>query len=209
MNHRSGGSRRGGGARRLPRPGPDGPAPGTVADLAADADPTAVARTIALRQLTAAPRTRAQLDDALARRGVPEEVGEALLDRLEEVGLVDDAEFARMWVESRHAGRGLSRRALRHELAHRGVDPELARQAAETVDDDAELAAAVALVRRRLTGSAVSAVAAEDRARRDRRLLGMLARRGYGSGLAHRALRQALDEAGGSDPVVEPVDEPD
>jgi regulatory protein len=140
-----------------------------------------------LRQLTAAPRTRAQLDQALARRGVPDDVTDDLLDRLEEVGLVDDQEYARMWVESRHAGRGLSRRALRYELAQRGVDPDLVRTAVEVVDDDAELAAATALARRRLSG-----MRDPDPQRRDRRLLAMLARRGYGAGTATRALRTAL-----------------
>ncbi len=174
--------------------------PGTSADLTPDADPVSVARTIALRQLTAAPRTRAQLDEALARRGVPEQVSAELLDRLEQVGLVDDAQYARMWVESRHSGRGLSRRALRHELTERGVDPELVRDAVEAVDNDAELAAATALVRRRLAsvGRAEDEEGDQDpqvRQRRDRRLLGLLARRGYSAEVAHRALRTALADA--------------
>jgi regulatory protein len=172
--------------------GPGAPASGaaaerTPADPRPDADPREVARAIALRQLTAAPRTRAQLDQALARRGVPDDVTGDLLDRLEEVGLVDDQEYARMWVESRHAGRGLSRRALRYELAQRGVDPDLVKTAVEVVDDDAELAAATALARRRL-----SAMREPDPQRRDRRLLALLARRGYGAGTAARALRAAL-----------------
>ncbi len=173
--------------RRRSARSPDEPTPGTRADLTPDADPRSVARAIAVRQLTAAPRTRAQLDDALTRRGVADDVAADLLDRLEEVGLVDDQEYARVWVESRHAGRGLSRRALRHELTARGVDPELVRSAVLVVDDQAELAAATALVRRRLAG-----MAEQDPQRRDRRLLGLLARRGYGAETAHRALRAAL-----------------
>jgi len=129
------------GRRRRPRGGHDQPVPGTAADQTPDADPAVIARSVALRQLTAAPRTRAQLAEAMARRNVPDEVAEEVLERFEAVGLVDDAEYARMWVESRHSGRGLARRALEHELRTRGVDPVLAREAAGQLDDDAELAA--------------------------------------------------------------------
>ncbi len=162
----------------------------TQTDSRTQTDPYEAARGIVLRQLTAVPKTRAQLRDVLARRGVPEDVSGSVLDRFEDVGLVDDAEFARMWVESRHAGRSLSRRALRHELSGRGVDREIVEAAVEVVDGEAELAAATALVRRRL-----AVRAGEDPQRRDRRLLGLLARRGYGAEVAHRALRAALEES--------------
>ncbi len=149
-----------------------------------------VARAIALRQLTASPKTRAQLGDGLARRGVSQEVAESLLNRFEQVGLLDDAEYARMWVESRHAGRGLSRRALEHELRARGIEVDLVREAVAVVDGEAEFAAACALLRRRVPTSRV-----EDPVKRDRRLLGLLARKGYSSELAHRALKTVLAEA--------------
>lgn len=171
--------------------------PGTSADQTPDADPGSVARSVALRQLTAAPRTRAQLAEAMARRNVPDDVAEEVLERFEAVGLVDDAEYARMWVESRHTGRGLARRALEHELRTRGVDAALAKEAAGRIDDDAELDAAVQLCRRRLRSSTV-----EDPQRRDRRLLGMLARKGYGSTVALRALRIAVEELPALDPGI-------
>ncbi len=170
--------------------GPLEPTPGTPADATPDADPESVARTIALRQLTMAPRTRAQLADAMARRGVPEDVGEKVLDRFEAVRLVDDEEFARMWVQSRHGGRGLSRRALTHELRERGVDDDTVRDAVSVVDDDAELEAAKALVRRRLPS-----MHADAPDRRTRRLAGMLARKGYGAGVAFRAIREVTGES--------------
>jgi regulatory protein len=169
--------------------GHDEPVPGTSADLTPDADPAAVARAIVLRQLTMAPRTRAQLSAAMAKRDVPDEVAEAVLDRFEEVNLVDDEEFARQWVSSRHLGRGLARRALAYELRHRGVDDATVQAAVEEIDDDAELAAARDLVRRRLPS-----MSADDPARRARRIAGMLARKGYSSGTAMRALREVLDE---------------
>jgi len=180
--------------RRRPaaRSGPDAPTPGSPADLTPEADPEEVARAIALRQLTAAPKTRAQLLEAMARRGVPDDVAERVLDRFEEVRLVDDDEFARMWVSSRHAGRGLSKRALAHELTQRGVDVETVEEAVAVVDADAELDAARMLVRRRWP-----AMRGDDPARRTRRLLGMLARKGYGAGVAMQAIREVAGDAAG------------
>jgi regulatory protein len=151
-------------------------------------DPEQVARNVCLRALTGAPKTRAQLAELLARRGVPDEAADAVLDRFTEVGLVDDAAFARAWVSSRQAGRGLARRALRAELRAKGVEPEVAAEAVELVDDDDERAAARTLVRRRL-----ASMSRLDRATATRRLLGMLARKGYSGGMAAAVVREALD----------------
>ena len=93
--------------------------PGDLDD--SPADPEQVARTILLRRLEAAPRTRAELATTLRERNVPDEVALRVLDRFEEVGLIDDRVFARMWVESRQRGRNLSGRALRSELRRKGV----------------------------------------------------------------------------------------
>lgn len=148
-----------------------------------------MARAIALRQLAIAPRTKAQLADILARRGVPEEVAAGLLDRFEEVDLVDDEEFARMWVRSRHAGRGLSRRALAHELHRRGVEDETARGALAEIGPEEELTAARELVRCRLAHRH-----GDDPPRRARRLAAMLARKGYGAEIALRAIQLEVDD---------------
>src|SRR3954453_20725579 len=114
-----------------------------------DAEPESVARAIALRLLVRQPRTRAELERAMARRGVPPDVAAAVLDRFTEVGLVDDEAFAQAWVDSRHRGRGLARRALSTELRRRGVDDAVVREAVDTVTDDDERAAAAALVERK------------------------------------------------------------
>ena len=63
------------------------------------------------------PRTRKELAEGLRRRGIPDEVADRVLDRFSDVGLVDDAAFANAWVTSRHRGRGLASRLLRHALA--------------------------------------------------------------------------------------------
>ncbi|WP_204294936.1 regulatory protein RecX [Actinoplanes campanulatus] len=145
-----------------------------------------IAREICLRQLAVRPRTRAELAKALVRKEISEEVIAEVLDRYDEVGIIDDAAFARAWVSSRHHGRGLARRALANELRQRGVDAEVASEALEAVDDEAEAAAARALVDRKLR-SATGAPEAVFR-----RLVAMLARKGYPAGIAIRAVKDAL-----------------
>jgi regulatory protein len=151
-------------------------------------DPESVARLICLQLLTAAPRTRAQLAAALRRRGVPAAAAETVLGRFAEVGLIDDAMFARAWVESRHYGRGLARRALAAELRQRGVADGDIQAAVEQLSPDTELATARALVARRMAATRDQPAQA-----RARRLAGMLARKGYSPGLAFRVVREALD----------------
>jgi regulatory protein len=181
------------GGRRTSATPDDGPlnpdvVPGSREDEMGD--PESVARGICLRALTGAPKTRQQLADLLARRGVPDDAAEAVLDRFTEIGLIDDTAYARAWVSSRQAGRGLARRALSAELRAKGVDPEVAAEAVDQVDDEDERAAAQRLVERRLAG-----MRRLDRATASRRLIGMLARKGYNGGLAAAVVREALDGA--------------
>lgn len=179
------------GKARTSRGGPEGPTPGSAADQTPEADPESVARAICLRQLTMAPRSRGQLAEALRRRDVPADVAERVLDRLSEVGLVDDAEFARGWVRSRHVGRGLAGRALGSELRQRGVEAEVVRDAVGELGPEQELATARALVARKLPG-----MHRLDHATQVRRLAGMLGRKGYSGGVALQAVREAMaDEA--------------
>jgi regulatory protein len=156
-----------------------------------EADHEAVARKILLDQLTGQARTRSELAGKLARRGVPDELAGQLLDRFEEVGLVDDAAFARDWVRSRQAGRGLARRALAQELQRKGVDKEVAAEALGEVDPDEEESAARDLVRRKLRS-----MQRLDHTAAARRLTGMLARKGYSSSLCWRVVKEELAAAG-------------
>ena len=164
-----------------------GPLPGSSADAVSDSDPREVARGICLRQLSMASRTRAQLATVLARKGIEEDVAIDVLDRLEDVRLIDDAAYAEAWVHSRHASRGLARRALGHELRQRGVAEPLVAEALESVSVDDEQLAARALVDRKLSSTASLGVQT-----RIRRLVAMLARKGYPGGLAMRVVREAL-----------------
>jgi regulatory protein len=149
--------------------------------------PAAEAQGICLRLLTARPRSRAELADALRRRGIPEEVGEPVLDRLSEVGLVNDAAFAESAVHSGHRHRGLGRRRLRTELRRRGVPGEIADQAVTGVGPEDEEQRARELVRHKLRTSTV-----RDTSTLARKLGGMLARKGYAEGLARRVVRHEL-----------------
>ncbi|WP_406317694.1 recombination regulator RecX [Streptosporangium sp. NBC_01639] len=191
-------SRRGGKRSQSSRPGilPDGPVDGSPASQGPPADPRAVARAICLRLLTMAPRTRAQLAEALRKREVPDEAAEAVLERFSEVGLIDDEAFAAAWVSSRHAGRGLARRALASELRHRGVDEETVKEAMEQLDPEQEVETARRLVARKLPSTR-----GLDTAVRTRRLAGMLARKGYGPGLAFRVVREALESEEAENPA--------
>jgi regulatory protein len=156
-----------------------------------DADPESVARQICLHQLEYAPRTRAELAATLAKKGVPADVSEAVLGRFAEVGLINDALFSEMWVTSRHRGRGLAGRALQQELRRKGVDDETAREAVAALDPDQEEETARSLVRRKLPST--RGLAAEAQVRR---LAGMLARKGYGPGMAFRIVKEELAQDG-------------
>ncbi|MFE9771563.1 recombination regulator RecX [Streptomyces sp. NPDC005931] len=154
-------------------------------------DPVERARAICLRLLTGTPRTRKQLADALRKREIPDDAAEEVLSRFEEVGLIDDGAFADAWVESRHHGRGLARRALAQELRTKGVDSTLIDGAVSRLDSEQEEATARELVARKLRSTR-----GLDRDKRIRRLAGMLARKGYSQGLALRVVRQALEDEG-------------
>ena len=195
------------GGRRTAPPANDGPLNPDVVDGAPEEemnDPESVARGICLRALTGAPKTRQQLAELLSARGVPDDAAEAVLDRYTEVGLIDDAAFARAWVNSRQAGRGLARRALSAELRAKGVEPEVAAEAVEAVDDDDERETARRLVERKMGG-----MRRLDRATATRRLMGMLARKGYSGGLAAAVVRTALDDAAAEDVAVPEFDDLD
>lgn len=177
--------------RGRPRGGPRAPAtePPEHGSAATDAEPDreSVARGIVLRLLTGSAKSRAQLSEALARKDVPEEVAERVLDRFTEVGLVDDAAYAQSLVRTGHAERGLSRRAVAQELRRRGVGDADAAEALAQIDDDDEEEAARAFARRKL-----SATRGLDRDVRLRRTYAALGRKGYGAELVSRVVRAEL-----------------
>jgi regulatory protein len=178
--------RRGTGRRRWPAdaeppPGePDEP-PG---------DPESVARAICLRLLTQRARSRAELADALATRGVPDDAATAVLDRFTEVGLIDDSALAESLAAAQHRERGLARRAVAAKLRQRGLDDDVVGAAVGGIDGDSERARARDLVARRRR--ALAGLPPDVQARRR---VGLLARKGYSSGLAYEVVREVLADA--------------
>lgn len=150
-------------------------------------DPAEAAREICLRQLAVRPRTRAELATALRRSGIPDEIAGEVLDRYDEVGIVDDGAFARAWVTSRHHGRGLARRTLAGELQRKGVDDEAVGEALDEVTPETEEETARALVTHRMRIERTAAPAVVFR-----RLVGMLARKGYPAVLAIRVVKEVF-----------------
>lgn len=166
--------------------------PDGARDLGPEPDAESVARKILLDQLTGRARTRAELATKLSQRNVPTEVANRLLDRFTDVGLIDDAAFARLWIEQRQAGRGLAGRALREELRRKGVADDVVGEVlneAAAQDPDAEIEAARAAVRRK-----ARAMRSLDPEVATRRLVGMLARKGHSPGVAYRVVREELAE---------------
>lgn len=147
------------------------------------------ARALCLRLLTDRARTRAELTERLTKKGYPDDVSARVLDRLADVGLVDDADFAEQWVRSRRTHAGKGKRALAAELRNKGVSDEVITAALADIDADAERARAEQLVQTRLRRESL---ATEDDARVVRRLVAMLARRGYHQSMAYEVVSAEL-----------------
>jgi len=178
---------------RRPRPSPSQLSPQEAREQATAA---------ALRSLAHRERSRRELGLALRRKGYPPDTIEGVLDSLEASGLQSDRRFADAFTTSAHAGRGLSTSATQGELRRRGIDAELAAEAA-TEHPDAEEARARDLARaraRRLSGGTPEA--------RRRRLVGFLARRGYRGDLARRVVAEVLGEADETEPGPDGSDVP-
>ena len=152
-------------------------------------------RAILLRQLTASSKSRSQLLKKLLEKEIPVLIAEELLDRFEEIQLVDDEAFAEVWVRSRARSRGLARSAIRRELRDKGIEGEMAESALEQIDDESEEATAKDLVERKLRAPSM----ALDKDKSVRRLVGMLARKGYSGSTAYRIVNEVWEEQFGGE----------
>lgn len=149
-----------------------------------------LARALCLRLLTARARTRAELAGQLAKRGYPDDVATRVLDRLADVGLVDDAGFAEQWVHSRRVNVGKGKRALAAELRTKGVDDDVITEVLASIKPAAERGRAEKLVRARLRREPLGND--DDAVRASRRLVAMLARRGYDQTMAYDVVSTEL-----------------
>lgn len=148
------------------------------------------ARGIILRQLTASDKTSKQLKDKLLDKECPEEIADEVLQRYAELNLIDDERFAHSWVVARARSRGLARGAIRRELRTKGIEDEVAAQALEQIDDEAEETRARELVRTKLRPASMGL----DRDKALRRLVGMLGRKGYHGSMAFKVAREEWEE---------------
>lgn len=144
----------------------------------------------AVAYLAARARSRHEVEAKLLQAGYRPCTVEMVLYKLERERILDDADFARQWVEARSA-RKLGRSRIAQELRRKGVSADEAEEALEVIDEDDQLAGAVALAEK-----AVARIRpGEDSRKAGNRILAMLARRGYSWELSKRALRQAMDGA--------------
>jgi regulatory protein len=164
----------------------DQPTPGSLADQQPEADPEQVARTIVLRRLALAPRTRSDLAKDLAKRGIPDDVIGPVLDRFEELGYIDDEAYAHMWVESRRRNKALARSVLKRELTDHGIDRELVDAAIAQIDDDAEWQRA-----REFALSKFRVRQGEEPHKAIQRLASQLGRKGYPAYMCFAVAREA------------------
>lgn len=169
-----------------------------AARAAEETDPYTRAKTIVYNQLAYSAKTRGQLRKKLQAEGFEAELIEPLLDKFEAAKLIDDAEYAQTFVAQKSRTKKLSRAALRRELAERGVRGEEAENALAQRTDEQEREDAAELVCKKLRpGMDLSDRAEKDRV--TRRLLGMLARRGYSSSVSMSVIREELAAYGAED----------
>ena len=163
-------------------------------------DPYERARAICLNQLSYAARTRAHLESVLLKRKIPAEVATDVLDRFTELGLINDAEYARAYAGSRQRSRGLSARAIERELQGKGVSGDDIETALAEMDDESQRQTARGLVERKLRS-----LSGIDTQTATRRLVGMLARKGYAPSIAYSVVREVLGAAAAEAEIEPPL----
>ncbi|WP_149359912.1 regulatory protein RecX [Lolliginicoccus suaedae] len=165
------------------------------------------AKNLCLRWLGMRAHTRDELRNKLEAKGIPSAVSDSVLERFAEVKLIDDAEFAHAWARSRHQYAGKGKRAIANELRRKGVDDADAQNALSTISDEDERDRARELVDKRLRSIAsVDWTDQREKQRIIQRLVGMLARRGYGPSISYSVVTEALPHHGGASDGL--LDEP-
>lgn len=151
------------------------------------ADQLEFARNIALNLLEVRMRSTSELRQALARKNVPADIAEDLVERFTRVGLLNDAEFARAFVATREKVNRHGVVRIRQDLRAKGIDDELAQAVLAELDPDSQVEAA-----RTFASKKMRSLARVDQATATRRLYGALARRGFPSSLVAQVVRETL-----------------
>ena len=147
------------------------------------------AKQVLLRRLSHAPRTRKELAKDLKDKDISDEVANVALDRFEEVGLINDQALASNYVSSQHERKGLGKNALRQQLRAKGVSDDVALEAISQISDDQEFQAAFALACKK-----IRSLQRDDAKTQLRKIVGVLARKGYSSNLAFRVAKEVIKD---------------
>ncbi len=147
------------------------------------------AKQVLLRRLSHAPRTRKELAKDLKDKDISDEVANVALDRFEEVGLINDQALASSYVSSQHERKGLGKNALRQQLRAKGISDDMALEAISQISDDQEFQAAFALACKK-----IRSLQRDDAKTQLRKIVGVLARKGYSSNLAFRVAKEVITD---------------
>jgi len=147
------------------------------------------AKQVLLRRLSHAHRTRKELAKDLKDKDISDEVANVALDRFEEVGLINDQALASNYVSSQHERKGLGKNALRQQLRAKGVSDDVAQEAISQISDDQEFQAAFALACKK-----IRSLQKDDAKTQLRKIVGVLARKGYSSNLAFRVAKEVITD---------------
>jgi regulatory protein len=147
------------------------------------------AKQVLLRRLSHAPRTRKELAKDLKDKDISDEVANVALDRFEEVGLINDQALASNYVSSQHERKGLGKNALRQQLRAKGISDDVALEAISQISDDQEFQAAFALACKK-----IRSLQRDDAKTQLRKIVGVLARKGYSSNLAFRVAKEVITD---------------
>jgi len=147
------------------------------------------AKQVLLRRLSHAPRTRKELAKDLKDKDISDEVANVALDRFEEVGLINDQALASNYVSSQHERKGLGKNALRQQLRAKGVSDDVALEAISQISDEQEFQAAFALACKK-----IRSLQKDDAKTQLRKIVGVLARKGYSSNLAFRVAKEVITD---------------
>ena len=147
------------------------------------------AKQVLLRRLSHAPRTRKELAKDLKDKDISDEVANVALDRFEEVGLINDQALASNYVSNQHERKGLGKNALRQQLRAKGVSDDVALEAISQISDDQEFQAAFALACKK-----IRSLQKDDAKTQLRKIVGVLARKGYSSNLAFRVAKEVITD---------------